>query len=470
MAVVLKAATVDRDGGSSVASYGSAASYKEEYGDDQDYDDGEPEYVEPVAAEEIRVFSDGSIRPAGAFLSHGAVVTVDGLPGCYIYRDEHRDGKHRAPAVAVNSDTDDEQQEEEETDEAAGRGGADEEPVLGLVDRGLSSRQAARTQPELHSHRGKPYWSRVEARPKPVLSLYRSLISSRVLSKGFECTFAKVYVPESWDIGDLTWCKKGAWVEYNPGGSLPVPKLGVVAIEPIPSRGFSEVKLQFTDGTESGYIQTDSADMERCVVTQMIFQCEEHEAQEISHALKRAQSHGHPKHHGRQYELKLKGKGQVTLALAATGVQVTEQPEGPVRYNYRRVYPTTDGRIRKRHPIRPARTPSGDVPEAIQPPNTPLYKSKLGLEPPLEHFLGESPKPEELLKPWSPPEPEPEPEPEPTWREARQAEIEAEVAAKLKQSERGILARVFGCGGRSSGDGEKKVKAKAKRGDAKSQI
>ena len=89
---------------------------------------------------------------------------------------------------------------------------------------------------------------------------------------------------------------------------------------------------------------------------------------------------------------------------------MTEQPEGPVKYNYRRVYPTTDGRIRKRHPMRFARTPSGDLPEANQPPNTPLWPvggTELEIDPPPEHFLGGSPTPEELLQPWVEPEPEP---------------------------------------------------------------
>ena len=39
-----------------------------------------------------------------------------------------------------------------------------------------------------------------------------------------------------------------------------------------------------------------------------------------------------------------------------------------------------------------------------------------------------------------------EPEPPPSWREIRQAEIESELDAKIKRSEQGIFARLFGCG------------------------
>eukprot|EP01043_Picozoa_sp_COSAG02_P007857 COSAG02_NODE_242_length_27511_cov_501.886364_17_plen_1195_part_00 len=431
MAVVLKAAEVvgaaaepmeeDR---LSFASYSYSSEYggQSQAGVDEDVGAIEFEYIEPVAAREIRVFGDGSILPAGAFLSHGALMTIDGLPGTYVYKDEHEHGIKRAAEVKFDADDEVEQ-----------------ERALALADR------VAAAPPGLERPRAKPYWSRVEAVPKPALYLYRSLISAQIILKGFECTFAKLYVPERWERSDLSWVKKGAWVEFNPANKLPEPKLGVVCIDPIPSRGFSEIKIRFVDGTESDYIQTDSSEMQRCVVTQLVFVCDEHEAHKISHALRRARDHGHPKHHGNQYELKLKGKGQVTFELATKGATVTEHPEGPVKYNYRRVYPTTDGRIRKRHPMRSARTPSGDFPDANPPPNTPHYESELGLDPPVEHFLGDSPKPEDLLEPWVEPEPAPEQVP-PTWREIRQAEIEAEVDAKQQLSEKGIFGRLFGCG------------------------
>lgn len=391
MAVVALKAAIEpaEDDRLSFASF----SYSSEYGSEaeailRDYeDDAEFEDVEPVAAREIRVFGDGSILPAGAFLSHGALMTIDGLPGTYVYRDEHQSGKRRAPEVKVDPGGDGEQ---------AG--------PLGLADGGAAAPELA------EKRRAKPYWTRVEATPQAALYLYRCLISSQVVRTGFECTFAKLHVPESWSRNDLSWVKKGAWVEYNPNGSLPAPKLGKVCIDPVPMRGFSEIKLRFPDGTESGFIQSDSSDMQQCVVTQMVFVCDEREARQISHALCWARDHGHPKHHGQQFTLQLKGKGQVAVELAATGVKVTEQPEGPVKYNYRRVYPTTDGRIRKRHPMRFARTPSGDLPEANQPPNTPLWPvggTELEIDPPPEHFLGGSPTPEELLQPWVEPEPEP---------------------------------------------------------------
>ena len=76
-----------------------------------------------------------------------------------------------------------------------------------------------------------------------------------------------------------------------------------------------------------------------------------------------------------------------------------------------------------------------------------MAQRKLGAQTPDEVYLGNSPAPEELLKPWAPPEPEPEPEPELSWQQKRQLEIEAEIAEAKVLSERGVFARIFGgCG------------------------
>jgi len=83
-----------------------------------------------------------------------------------------------------------------------------------------------------------------------------------------------------------------AWAEYHPGEHKALadpfkklkpdweqPKLGLVFEDPIPSKGFSECRLQFTDGELSEYLRTDDFDLGPCSVIQQVYACDPHVAQ-----------------------------------------------------------------------------------------------------------------------------------------------------------------------------------------------
>ena len=174
----------------------------------------EEEYVEPfpVGADGQIAIADGQVYPRGAFLSHGAVMTIEGISDrFFVYHDEHREGKRISPRDKANAGgSSDEEAEEKDDADAESPKTKDEveaEKMLAVLSRSSSR---ARPEPEQIPHHLKPYWTRIVAKPKPVPYLYRSLIHSQQTAHGFECTFAKKQVMEAWDAkGDLSWCKKG---------------------------------------------------------------------------------------------------------------------------------------------------------------------------------------------------------------------------------------------------------------------
>jgi hypothetical protein len=128
--------------------------------------------VEPFPAQEIEIHADRQVYPRGAFLSHGAVLVIEGRSDCFFtYIDEHRDGKRitsRHKAHVISSD-------EEDEDSSKTQGELEAEKMMALL-----ATQAAAAEREQLTQRTKPYWSRVLAQPKPVTYPYRSLIHSEV--------------------------------------------------------------------------------------------------------------------------------------------------------------------------------------------------------------------------------------------------------------------------------------------------